>query len=794
MINLDELNTEQRQAVETTEGYVRVIAGAGSGKTRALTYRYGYLVEELGISTKNILCVTFTNKAAAEMKKRIRRMIGDQDLGYICTFHGFCVQFLREENKFLHFPKNFVILDEEDQKTILKNVYLEHNIDSREYTYQNALKEIHTYKLNPNYIQKYMLDLDNSVLKEDLAKSDNTLQKIFLGYLYEQKKNYGLDFDDLIEFACYILGSNTDVALKWQKRLQYIMVDEYQDVNERQVDLVTILSNYYKNLFIVGDPDQTIYTWRGASVNYILNFDKQFPNAKTIMMTTNYRSIPSILDVANSLIEKNQERIKKDLLPYKQERKPVFYNHFKTDDEEANWICDQIELFNERLGVKYSEITILYRAHIVSRKLEEVFIRRGIPYKIYNGVEFYKRKEIKDMLSYLRLVLAQDDLSLERVINVPARNIGLKKIGILKEYAEKFNLSLYNSLLELKNDKVFSKSSVTEFIDLIEECRKTYPAMKVSELFAQLLSKSGYEKMLRTAGDEERLDNLAELKRSIYDFEESVGETYTLEEYLQKIALYTNSDETEKTDAVKMMTIHTAKGLEFPYVFLCKLNEGVFPSSKVRTKEQLEEERRLAYVAITRAENALFITDAEGINFDQSFRYPSRFIFDIKKELLDYVKPLSSEFLEQAERQIAFSTNRIYLQNDYKNMVNKSVKHPLFGDGKIIDIDMDGKCFITQFDNIEGTRNISFFYDKLTIDDKSDEKSQIISDISSHTETKTINRKLKKTVSPSFKQKKRKANKHSPKTHAPKTVITSIPKDTEKPSKLQSIFKLFRKK
>lgn len=587
MIDLSGLNKEQQEAVTTTEGYVRVIAGAGSGKTRALAHRYAYIVENLGVSTRNILCVTFTNKAAAEMKKRIRAMIGDQDLGFICTFHGFCVQFLREENKFLHYPKSFTILDEEDQKSILKNVYKTYNIDTKRYTFQKSLEKISDYKVHSDYVSKYMVDISLDGLLQDIEQTTDEEIKIVLGYLYEQKKNYGLDFNDLILFTLYILKNNKDVQQKWAERLQYIMVDEFQDVSKSQDLLVTLLSNHHKNLFVVGDPDQTIYSWRGARVSIFLNFDKEHIPTNTIYMTTNYRSAPTILNVANSLIEKNEERLKKDLFATKQDNVPVYYNHFKSDDEEAQWICEQILALNKEQNVNYSNITILYRTHLVSRKIEEHLLHSQIPYQIYNGVGFYKRKEIKDVLSYLRMVLTQDDLSFDRIINVPPRNIGEKKMEYLSQYATHHSISLYQALKDNLDVSLFKKTGANEFVDMIEEFSKTYQNMSVNDLLTQILDKSGYEAMLRTQGDEERLDNLSELKSSVYEYEHSVGEDITLQDYLQKVALYSDADQDEQKDKIKLMTIHTAKGLEFPYVFLCKFNEGIFPSSKAQKKSEL---------------------------------------------------------------------------------------------------------------------------------------------------------------------------------------------------------------
>ena len=711
MLDVSELNKEQQEAVMTTEGYVRVIAGAGSGKTKALTHRYVYIVENLGISTRNILCVTFTNKAAAEMKRRIRTMIGDMDLGFICTFHSFCVQFLREENKFLHYPKSFVVLDEEDQKEILKKVYKIYKIDTTEYTFKRSLKAISEYKHKSDYIKKYIVGLSVDDLLKNIEQTEGE-NKIILGYLYEQKKIFGLDFDDLILFSLYILLENRGIQQKWAERLQYIMIDEFQDVNKSQYVLASLLSAYHKNMFVVGDPDQTIYSWRGAEVEFFLNFDKIYTPTRTIYMTTNYRSVPSVLKVANSLIEKNENRLKKDLFATKQGKSPVYYNHFKSDEEEALWICNQILSLNKKQGIGYSDIAILYRTHLVSRKIEEQLLRNQIPYQIYNGVSFYKRKEIKDILSYLRVILLQDDLSFERIINVPSRNIGDKRMEYLIQYAKQNKVSLYSALKDSCDLSLFQKTGAKKFIDMIDEFSKTYQEMSINDLLVGVLEKSGYEAMIRTQGDEERLDNLSELKLSIYEYERNIGEDTTLYDYLQKVALYSDTDQDDQKNKVKLMTVHAAKGLEFPCVFLCKFNEGIFPSSKVRMKSELEEERRLAYVAITRAEYVLFITDAEGINYDQSFRYPSRFIFDIRKKLLKYINPLPSEFEESVKR-ICWR-NSTNIQN-VENYLMKEVIHPVLGRGAIIGLDDKQKEYVIKFDNIETNRNIPYSFQNMQI-------------------------------------------------------------------------------
>ncbi len=702
---LDGLNEEQKLAVTTTEGYIRVIAGAGSGKTRALTHRFAYLVNELGISPSNILCVTFTNKAANEMKKRIRNMIGDNDTGFISTFHGFCVQVLKEEIHVLNYPKNFIILDTEDQNSILHSIFEDMGLNSKNFTFPTLI-DMFTDRKNKEPYLKDILSTNHDELKNKFQNARNQEDAIFYRYLYEQKKCFALDFDDLINFTLYIYENHEDIRSKWQKRLEYIMVDEFQDVNVRQYKLAKILCGYHHNLFIVGDPDQTIYSWRGARVEYILNFDQDYPNAQTIIMDKNYRSTPNIVNASNSLINKNKKRIEKNLIPIKQLNIPVIFQHCKTTQMEAEWIAAQIKTLQEgRKSLR--DMAILYRSHFISRSFEEVFIKQEIKYTIYSGIEFYKRKEIKDVLCYLRMVANSDDISFMRIVNLPKRNIGERRMAFLKEYAQKNDITLYQAMKNTINEDIFSKTQAKSFVTLIEKYKIIYEKMKLSELLTGVLNDSGYEALLRTNGEQERLDNLAELKQSIFEYERDAGEECSLSDYLDRISLYTNLDQKESADAVQLMTIHNAKGLEFPYVFVCGLNEGIFPSKHVDTEDKMEEERRLAYVAYTRAENALFLSDSEGVNYDGSYRYPSRFIFNIEKTYVNYTVELEDRlageaqfYIEQNERKLGGNNNRL--------KVNDLIKHSVFGTGKIVGMNDDLSTYIIQFDNMETVRNISY--------------------------------------------------------------------------------------
>lgn len=700
---IDELNEQQKEAVTTTEGYVRIIAGAGTGKTKALTYRYAYLVDELGISTSNILCVTFTNKAAREMSKRIRQMIGDSDTGYICTFHGFCVKLLREDIHAINYPQNFVVMDNEDTEDILKTVYENAHIQSRTYTFDMARDHISAMKNEMQHIA-YLADISNDRLLADYENASDIPEKVFLGYLYEQKKVYGLDYDDLITIALHILRTDAEKCRKWQERMMYVMVDEFQDVSGNQYALAEILSGYHRNLFIVGDPDQTIYTWRGARIEYILNFDAEHEDTKTVFLDVNYRSIPEILAVSNSLIEKNKKRLPHRLEAYKKSGRRPQYIHSKTTGDEARWMTAEIQKLIST-GNSYSDIAVIYRSHFVSRSIEEAFIKSKIPYTLYSGVEFYKRKEIKDVLAYLRMIVYSDDLSFRRVINEPKRNFGKKRMALLKAYADSHRCSLYNALLDLLEEKSVKTTGATVFVDIIEGFKKTYKEKKLTDLVTEILEQTGYEVMLRQSGEQERLDNLAELKQSIDEFEKTSGEENTLEEYLQSIALYTNSDKEQDKETVKMMTIHTAKGLEFPYVFVCGVNEGIFPSKHVDTEDMLEEERRMAYVACTRAERGLYISDAEGLNYDDSFRYPSRFIFNIDLDSIDYVNELPQRLVDDTKSYIAANEARIY-PPDTELKPGDRVRHKVFGEGVITDIRGDIGCYVIKFDKVATERNL----------------------------------------------------------------------------------------
>ena len=706
---MQKLNTAQREAVGTTEGFVRVIAGAGSGKTRALSCRFAFLVNELGILPGNILCVTFTNKAANEMRQRIHNLTGDNDTGYVNTFHGFCVSVLQEDSFAVQYPKSFLVLDNADVDAMLQIIYEERGLTLRNMTFSMARDRIEILKLfkRPDYYRD-MIALPLEALKEKYDNAVTVEDIIFYGYLYQEKKCFGLDYNDLIKFTLYIFKEREEIRLKWQQRLEYIMIDEFQDIDYLQYELMEVLCAWHKNLFVVGDPDQTIYTWRGADGSYLLDFDKKFPGTKTIMMMENYRSTPQILAAANSLIAKNTRRIPKELLPMLPDGGPVVCHFADRQDAEAKWISEEIKRLHEA-GMPYSEITLLYRAHYVTRAIEQVFLQEKIPYTIYSGVQFYDRMEIKDALCYLRMIVYKDDLSFRRIVNAPKRNMGKRRMEFLQDYAEQHSCTLYQALQATLEDPVFKGTKAGPFVALVERFAGGQAGRPVSEVLADILNESGYEKMLRTEGSQERLDNLAELKHSVYEYETTCGEECTLEHYLSHVALFTNTDSLDSKGKVKLMTVHAAKGLEFPCVFLCGMNEGIFPSRKVRTQEAMEEERRLAFVAATRAEKRLYLTRAESRNFDGSPQYPSRFILDIDRQLIQFTKEPREGLIKEAEDYIELS--RKYLpasESDIVFPVGQRVRHAVFGTGTVTDVDRDRGAHVIQFDSMDTPRRISF--------------------------------------------------------------------------------------
>ena len=644
------------------------------------------------------------------MRQRIHNLIGDQDTGYINTFHGFCVSVLQEDSNAVQYPKSFLVLDNSDIDSMLRTIYEERKLTLRDKTFSDARDMIEMQKLfrKPEYYQD-LIGQSLDALHEKYLNAKGTDDIIFYGYLYQQKKCFGLDYNDLIKFTLYIFRNNREICLKWQKRLEYIMIDEFQDIDGLQYELMEVLCDYHRNLFIVGDPDQTIYTWRGANVKYLLDFDRRFPDVRTIMMVRNYRSSPEIISAANSLISRNRHRIPKDLIANNPSERKTRFFWARNTDKEAGWIADQIRELKEEKGVPYRDMTVLYRAHYVSRAIEETLLKEKIPYHIYSGVPFFGRAEVKDALSYLRMVVLQDDLSFRRIANNPKRNLGQRRMAFLEETAQKDGCSLYDALKRNMDHELIKGTKALRFVRLIESYTYTYGDWPVSELLSKLMDESGYEAMLRTEGAQDRLDNLAELKQSIYEYEATCGEEATAAHYLAHVALFTNSDTPDTSDQVKLMTIHAAKGLEFPFVFLAGMNEGIFPSRRTKDLQGMEEERRLAFVAMTRAEKELALTAAEGRNHDGSPRYPSRFVLDIDRELLEYSAKPAEGLIRDAREYIAYQES--YLPEDLEKMLlpeGTRVKHEYLGLGTIESVDLDRNAYVIRFDELRTPRVVAF--------------------------------------------------------------------------------------
>lgn len=695
---LDSLNEAQLRAVETTEGPVRVIASAGTGKTRALTSRFCYLTDTLGVDPAAILCVTFTNKAAAEMKQRIRSMLGDFDLGYICTFHSFCVRLLKEDIHVLNYPSNFIIIDEDDRTALLQKVYNDMGLTLKELPIRRATDYIEERKGSSEEYLRYIRELDNEQLLKRSVRNADRFDEIFQRYIYEQKKNYACDFDDIIVFTAHILRNNPAILAKWQQRMQYVMVDEFQDVSPRQYEIARLLSGEHRNLFIVGDPDQTIYSWRGADVNLFLDFPKLYPDQKTIVMDINYRSTPEIITTGNTLIANNTNRYPKELRAISAGGDKPLFNHARSERDEAKWTVSVIKGLQEA-GVALKDICILYRAHHLSRPLEERLIKDSVPYRIFSGTAFYARREVKDVICYLRMLLAADDIAFERTVNIPPRGFGKKKMTFLRSESERTGASLMDTLRANVSNPMFARTKAKAYISAIDTVKALVGSLPLGDILQKILDLSGYEELLRSLSEWERIENLAELKRAIE--EAGHDEDATLEDFVARVALLSNYDSSrDDSDALRLMTVHTAKGMEFPYVFIYGMSEGSFPSRRSSSPEEIEEERRLAYVAVTRAAQGLFMSDSEGFNHDNTGKTTSRFVYEMGVENLRFDRPLpppepivSSKSSEK--------DSALFRSGD-------TIVHKVFGRGMIMEVDRSRETYTIQFDRMTTPRTLRF--------------------------------------------------------------------------------------
>lgn len=697
------LNERQLEAVAATEGYLRVIAGAGSGKTKLLVSRYAYLVKEYGIDPGNILCVTFTNKAAGEMKRRIRSLIGAQyDTSLICTYHGFCVRVLREDIEKMFYPREFRIIDSSAQKDILADIYQKFELKLDHAAFEKILGQIAKKKASREYVAKMRATDKRRILDEIGTLDDRIVEE----YLQRQKQLYAVDFNDLLYFTLDIFARCPEVLEKWQDRLNYIQVDEFQDSSTVEMELIDRLSGKYKNLMIVGDPDQNIYEWRGSDVKLLVDFDKEHIPTKTVFLNQNYRSTPQILKCANSLIDNNKLRLKKDLFTVLKDGPDVIHYHSKSDFDEADRIVENIRALRRNTGCRYDDFAVLYRSGFLSRVIEKKLTENGIPYEIFGGVKFYQRMEIRDIMAHLKLIAFDDDDSFKRIINKPRRRFGRTKLQRLAELQK--GSSLFMTLKENISDPVFKNSMAGEFVATIDSLRASYPAASLSETVERVCADTGYETYIRELGDMERLENLAEFKRIAAEYEKSYGESVSLTDFISQISLQSDDDGEKESDTVKLMTIHAAKGLEFPNVFVVGLSESIFPSAKTienRKLAGLEEERRLCYVAITRAEKRLFLLDSEGVAPNGKQKLPSRFLREIGAENYVSVGVIPDELQRESERVAAATLPGA--DEGPRLKAGDRVTHPAFGSGVIVGYGRNNSVYRIKFDSLENTRDIS---------------------------------------------------------------------------------------
>lgn len=748
---LEQLNEKQLEAVKCMDQHLRIIAGAGSGKTRVVTTRIAYLIDEQHVYPNKILAITFTNKAAKEMKERVESILGDvAHAVQISTIHSFCVRLLREDILELGYPRNFTILDSDDQKSILKDAYKQLQVDVKAYSYNSVLSYISANKTN--FVDPNMAKANAGPWAGEQIKAD-----IYMYYQKRLQEMYALDFDDLLIFAYRILHQFDEVRAKWQRRFRYIHVDEFQDVDNLQYAIIKKIVKEDSYLCVVGDPDQTIYTWRGAQVDIIMNFEKDFPNSRTVILNQNYRSTQQILNGANALIKNNRNRIDKDLFTEIEGDNKIVHFTAMDGDNEPVWVAGKIKTLHHA-GIDYKDIAILYRSNYLSRGLEKALLDAHIPYRIYGGVRFYDRAEIKDALSYLRLLApaSEEDpkelfknLAVKRVINSPKRGIGAKTLELIETQAQHDDSNMYEVLKHYEIGKGKAKASIMEFVRVIEECRTMIDTISIDQLMELVLEKSGYLYMLQEDKEIERLENIKELINDIGDYVETNPDG-TLQDYLQEISLYTDKEASEHGEFVQLMTIHAAKGLEFDRVFVYSLCEGIFPNEKSvgeGGQEALEEERRLAYVAFTRARKQLFLSDSYGYSYIlDKIKTTSRFIAEIPEEYLEDVsaKPKSSfssgydsfsgmdflsmhqgkpqqkaqshidDMVQHAPQESIATVEETVNKPKKKGKIRKGdlVNHTSFGDGVVIKL--DGDLAVIAFDQKFGIRKITVNHPSLT--------------------------------------------------------------------------------
>lgn len=726
MIDLNTLNNEQREAVTTTEGPLLILAGAGSGKTRVLTFRIAHLIEN-GVFPGSILAITFTNKAAAEMKERVMELVGSEARNmWISTFHSACVRILRQDIDKLGYNKNFVIYDTSEQEKVIAECLKELNIDSKMFPPKDVLHKIGSQK-------DILVDEDTFYKRNANDFKNRKIAEIYSLYQKKLKQNNALDFDDIIMKTVILLQRNEDVLSYYQRKFRYIMIDEYQDTNRAQYELANLLAKTHRNLCVVGDDDQSIYSWRGADIRNILGFEEDYPEVKTIKLEQNYRCTKKILEAANTVIANNEKRKSKRLWTENSTGDNIKFYRGDSDRDEANFILKNVRQIVED-GGSYREIAVLYRTNAMSRILEEAFVTSHIPYRVIGGLKFYDRKEVKDVLGYLKVINNPlDSISLERIVNTPKRGIGDTSIDRVKEYGVSRDMGLYNAMLEVERVEGLTKraaNSIEKFISLMNYFILSKEKIKVSELINEILERTEYIKLLReenTPESKARIENLQEFYSAAVEFEET-SEDRSLSAFLEKVALVSDQDQLNESGGVTFMTLHTAKGLEFPVVFIAGVEEGIFPHfSAMEDNEELEEERRLCYVGITRAKKNLFMTCArQRMMFGRTmFNAVSSFIEEIPEELIENLSQKNETFNRAYgyDRPSSYGNSSGYLRAPVAPKMQPrpgaasvstgevkagiKIRHKVFGKGIVIAVkDAGGDKQITvHFDNA-GLKNL----------------------------------------------------------------------------------------
>ena len=719
MSDLELLNREQQEAVLHVDGPLLILAGAGSGKTRVLTYRIAHLIDECGVNPWNILAITFTNKAAGEMRERVDKIVGyGSESIWVSTFHSTCVRILRRYIDRLGYDTNFTIYDTEDQKTVMKSVCQKLQLDSKLYKERMLLNVISHAKdeyISPN---EFLLEAKGDFRQEKIAQA-------YVEYQKELKKNNALDFDDLLVKTVELFQSCPDVLEYYQNRFRYIMVDEYQDTNTVQFKFISTLARQYRNLCVVGDDDQSIYKFRGANIRNILDFEKVFPDAKVVKLEQNYRSTQNILNAANGVIANNRGRKEKALWTENEQGEPILFQQFQNGYEEAEYVSGEISKKVRKGEAEYQDFAVLYRTNAQSRLFEEKFLYANIPYKIVGGVNFYSRKEIKDILAYLKSIdNGKDDLAVRRIINVPKRGIGNVTLAKVQAYADSRDISFFEALEEAGEIPGLGKAAlkIQPFVHLIHEMRLSLADMSMQDLIQAILDKTGYAEDLKnedTDESEARLENIDEFINKAVTYEEGAEEP-NLSGFLEEVALVADIDSVEDGDnRVLLMTLHSAKGLEFPYVYLAGMEDGLFPSymsiAADDPTEEIEEERRLCYVGITRAMKELTITCARCrmVRGETQYNNVSRFVREIPSELLarksvmprEPKKPEVPQNTSYQKAKEAFRTKtfdpqqfKVVKADKLDYTVGDQVSHVKFGKGTVLEITEGGRDYEVKVD------------------------------------------------------------------------------------------------